>query len=237
MNHLAHLLLARLGGASMPGVLMGDFVKGALGTRFDEELARGIVLHRTTDSFTDAHPRVGASRRLFTRPTRRYAGIVLDICYDHFLLKHWHRYAGDGSIVFTRRAYAVLEQARERMPPELRRALPGMISRDWLRSCETLDGVSGTLAHVFSRLSRSIPAAAAMDDVRDLYPRLEQEFLEFFPDVIDYTLQQCQAPVDQDPLAAAAPARESGPPAPGRRGDSEPPVERWASDAKTMSTA
>lgn len=218
MNHLAHLLLTSLSGESLPGALMGDFVKGRLGGRYDEELRRAIQLHRRTDTFTDRHPRVCEGRRLFGPGTRRYAGIVMDVCYDHFLLRHWDRYARGDPGIFTRRAYAVLEAGRARMPPALRRALPGMIARDWLRACETLEGVSTTLERTLSRLSRRVPAAEAMAEVHVHYERLERGFLSFFPDAIAFA-EGHPAGAKEDPLAAVPAARGERSPVPQGRGD------------------
>lgn len=219
MNHLAHLLLADLGGESLPGVLMGDFVKGRLGERYDGDLARGILLHRRTDSFMDGHPRVAASRRLFSRRSRRYAGIILDVCYDHFLLRYWRRYSSAEPATFTRGAYAALERERLRMPPPLQHALPRMIARDWLHSCETLEGVGVTLARVVSRLSRPVAVTAAMGEVQQHYATLEDDFLAFFPDVLAFTARQCSGCRDKNPLVTAIVTRGNLSPVPGGRGD------------------
>lgn len=193
MNHLAHLLLTDMAGESRPGALMGDFVKGRLGMRYDDDLARGILLHRRIDSFMDDHPRVAASRCLFGPRTRRYAGIILDLCYDHFLLRHWRRYSNADPAVFTRGVYADLERDRHRLPLSLQRALPQMIARNWLHSCETLEGVGATFARVVLRLSRPVPVAEAMAEVRQHSPSLEEGFLAFFPEAVAYTVRQREA--------------------------------------------
>lgn len=35
------------------------------------------------DWFTDSHEIFGASRRLISGPRRRYAGVIIDVLYDH----------------------------------------------------------------------------------------------------------------------------------------------------------
>ena len=78
MNYLAHLLLAEDTEESLLGNFLGDFVKGNIGTRYSPAIARGILLHRKVDAFTDTHPITKSSRCLFSRQRRRYAGIIID---------------------------------------------------------------------------------------------------------------------------------------------------------------
>jgi len=92
MNYLAHLYLAERSGTSAAGNFLGDFVKGRPEDRYSSELAVGIRLHRRIDTLTDAHPGVRHARRLMPRPHRRYAGILLDMWFDHVLAREWPRW-------------------------------------------------------------------------------------------------------------------------------------------------
>ncbi|MFD2980371.1 ACP phosphodiesterase, partial [Klebsiella pneumoniae] len=75
------------------GSLYGDFVKGSLEGRFAPALEAAIRLHRQIDSYTDRHPVVLAALARFPRERRRFAGIVLDVFFDHCLARHWGNYA------------------------------------------------------------------------------------------------------------------------------------------------
>lgn len=55
MNYFAHLYLADNSPGSQIGSLLGDFVKGTLDNAYDEEITRGILIHRRIDSFSDSH--------------------------------------------------------------------------------------------------------------------------------------------------------------------------------------
>jgi len=100
MNYLAHLALIPTScrdreDALRIGNLLGDFIKGtesSLRLQFPVDLVDGIKLHRAIDKFTDAHPSFLESKQLLAPERRRYAGIVLDIIYDHFLSIHWKTY-------------------------------------------------------------------------------------------------------------------------------------------------
>ena len=92
MNHLAHALLADAGGIEFAlGSAMGDFVRGRPDPAWPLARQAGLRFHRAIDAFTDAHPEVVAARNQFTPPMRRYAGIVLDVWFDHLLVLKWDR--------------------------------------------------------------------------------------------------------------------------------------------------
>ena len=89
MNYLAHLYLAKDSTESMIGGILGDFVKGSGKEQYPDKIKKGIELHRKIDSYTDSHPMTQASRRLYRPPWRRFAGVIVDLCCDHFLYRHW----------------------------------------------------------------------------------------------------------------------------------------------------
>ena len=92
MNFLAHFQLAWPDEGLVLGALEGDYYKGPLGSELPEGLARGVRLHRAIDAYTDQHPTVAALRRNFPKGLRRYAGILIDLSFDHYLTQHWHTF-------------------------------------------------------------------------------------------------------------------------------------------------
>ena len=93
MNYLAHLYLADNTPESWVGAMLGDFVKGAIKDKYAPIIQYNIELHRRIDAYTDAHPIVRAAKPLIASERRRFAGILLDIFYDHYLAKHWARFS------------------------------------------------------------------------------------------------------------------------------------------------
>src|SRR5450432_1821563 len=92
MNFLAHLYLSGDNPQVMIGNFIGDFVKGKnLTERFDTDVAKGIALHREIDWFTDTHIVVKQSKDRLRPKYRHYAGVIVDIFYDHFLAKNWDK--------------------------------------------------------------------------------------------------------------------------------------------------
>ena len=56
MNYLAHIYLSGTNDLLKIGNFMADSIKGNTYKLFDDEITKGILLHRHIDSFTDAHP-------------------------------------------------------------------------------------------------------------------------------------------------------------------------------------
>ncbi len=93
MNYLAHFFLAENTPESLLGNLLGDFVKGSAVNLYPQEIIKGIYLHRKVDSYTDSHAIVRSSKSLVCSQRRRFAGVLIDVFYDHFLAKNWREYS------------------------------------------------------------------------------------------------------------------------------------------------
>jgi len=108
MNYLAHLFCSPGSPDVQLGSFIADFVKGRVDGRFPRAVAEGIRDHRKADLFTDSHEFFSASRRLISRERRRFAGVIIDVLYDHFLTTGWDRYASVGLDEFVGTVYANL---------------------------------------------------------------------------------------------------------------------------------
>ena len=93
MNYLAHAWLARHSDDAILGAMLGDFVHGQQALLdWPVPVREEIVRHRFIDRYTDSHPEVIAARARFGT-LRRYAGIALDVYFDHCLARGWARCA------------------------------------------------------------------------------------------------------------------------------------------------
>ncbi len=106
MNYLAHLLLAGDGDDARLGSVLGDFVKGDPAGRFDAGICEGIFQRRRIDRYTDAHQVTIQSRARFSQQRRRFSGVIVDVCWDHFLSRHWHRFSSRDRASFIEEAYS-----------------------------------------------------------------------------------------------------------------------------------
>jgi acyl carrier protein phosphodiesterase len=183
MNYLAHFYLAEQSREGLLGSLLGDFVKGRLDGRFPQTVRRGIALHRAIDSFTDAHPLHLESRNRIGRQRRRYAGIIVDVCYDHFLCRNWAEHSNQSLSSFAERVYDVLREHRDDLPDRLQQIVPHMIADDWLSSYADLENVGRALDGIARRITRSNPLAGALTEIEANYAALDGDFQRFFPEL------------------------------------------------------
>lgn len=186
MNFLAHLHLARPTPVSRLGNLLGDFVRGRPDDRFSPGIWQGIMHHRHLDAFTDAHPAWKRSRGRLGPDRRRFAGILVDVFYDHFLSRHWHAFApGHLSLDrFIDQCHRDLREALPLGPPEIEIVLEHMERQAWLISYGKLDGIEEALCRMASRSPRLSKLATGLSDLEHDYPHFEADFLDFYPDAI-----------------------------------------------------
>jgi acyl carrier protein phosphodiesterase len=104
MNFLAHLWLTDRAGLPLAGAILGDVLHGALPGHMPPALARAVRFHRLVDARTDRHPRVALVRADFPPGARRFAGIVLDLVFDHALARDWPAFSAEPLAHFADRA-------------------------------------------------------------------------------------------------------------------------------------
>jgi acyl carrier protein phosphodiesterase len=180
MNYLAHLHLGGQRPGQLLGSLYGDFVKGRLQGQFAAEIEGAIQLHRSIDVFTDRHPQVDIALSRFSMTRRRYAGIVLDVFFDHCLARDWTLYADRPLALFTSDVYRVLSSERQ-LPERLAKIAPHMVANDWLGSYQEFEVLEQVLRGISRRLTRPEELAAAMQELRRLYEPLSEDFRLFYP--------------------------------------------------------
>lgn len=189
MNYLAHLHLGGQRPGQLLGSLYGDFVKGRLQGQFDPEIEAAIQLHRSIDMFTDRHPLVDVSLSRFSLTRRRYAGIVLDVFFDHCLARDWSLYADRPLEDFTSDVYRVLA-AEPQLPGRLAQIAPHMAANDWLGSYRDFAVLEQVLRGISRRLTRPEELAEAMQELRLLYEPLSEDFRLFYPQLQVFSQNQ-----------------------------------------------
>ena len=187
MNYLAHAWLARHSDEAMLGAILGDFVFGQSTLQdWPVSIRSEIVRHRRIDRYTDDHPAVVAARGLFDAAgLRRYAGIVLDVYFDHCLARDWLRWNDVSLTTFTSRVYRVLHDHRGQLPPRLQAIAPRMAAHDWLGSYRQRKNVDAAVRGIATRLSRNGERLiACLDVLRANETAVDAAFEAFFPDLI-----------------------------------------------------
>jgi acyl carrier protein phosphodiesterase len=187
MNFLAHLYLSGNDPEITIGNFIGDFVKGKqLDNRFSKGVQMGIELHRHIDSFTDSHDIVGFSKKRLWPKYRHYAGVIVDIYYDHFLAKQWDLYHSELLPDFADKCYALLQSNVDSLPEEVKFMLPYMIKGNWLVNYSRLEGIHRALSGMARRTTFVSKMEEAVQDLEKDYKSYNNEFDEFFPSLVKH---------------------------------------------------
>lgn len=190
MNHLAHALLAAPDADLVFGGLIADFLRGAVDPQLQRGVRVGIALHRAVDRYTDAHPQVVAARALFEPPYRRYAGIMLDVWFDHLLARDWHRYADSSLSAFSQDVQGLLAMRADELPPRMHSFARYLHARDLPEAYRYAPMIEQVLHGLSQRLSRENPLAHALPVVQAHASALDRHFAAFFPDLLEYAAQE-----------------------------------------------
>jgi acyl carrier protein phosphodiesterase len=186
VNFLAHTYLSGCNEEIIVGNFMGDYVKGRNYVLFPEEVKKGILIHRDIDTFTDMHLITRRSKQLVATRYSKYAGIIIDIFYDHFLASLWDDYSTLPLSEFVHRTYDLLKRNYQVLPEAIKRWFPTFLENNWMMAYTTVDGIELVLERMAANTSLPNHAAYAVDVLSKEYARFRDDFLEFFPQIIEF---------------------------------------------------
>ncbi len=187
MNFLAHLYLSPKNDEIIFGNFIADSVKGKeVFEEYSPLIQQGILLHREIDQYTDNHPVFKKSKKRLQAKYRMYSGVIVDIYYDHFLAKYWDEYSEKNIHQFVSLTYQMLIKNFGLLPKRSKRILPFMIAQNWLVNYSKLKDLRRVFRGMSRRTSNSSPMITSVDDLEQHYELFENEFRQFFPDIIHY---------------------------------------------------
>ena len=191
MNFLAHLCLANGDTGLMLGGMFGDFVRGRRALRaFPDPIRQGIVLHRYIDRTTDHSSVVKKLRPRFPREFRRYAGIIIDLAFDHELAINWWRYMPGSLERFDLEVRDLLRDNAELVPEGLSQFMLYADRHGLFTAYREADVTMFALAGIGTRLTRPNPLHRVVEIWPELAPEFRTAFRQLFPqiqsDVLDW---------------------------------------------------
>jgi acyl carrier protein phosphodiesterase len=189
LNFLAHLHLADPDEGLMLGGVVADFIRNPEVAALPPNVQAGVRLHRSIDSFTDHHQIVHQSIGRVSSRYGWFAGIAIDIYYDHLLARNWECFSTEPLWVFAQRAYRTLELLSPIASTEARVFLRRFI--DLICGYATIEGLTYTLMRVSQRIAERISKKAFWlpDGLPDLIAAdrdLEADFQSFYPELMAY---------------------------------------------------
>lgn len=184
MNFLAHIYLSGDNQMITIGNFVADAIRGNKYKLLSPELQVGVKLHRHIDTFTDAHPVVRQSTKRLHKNYSHYSGVIVDILYDHFLAKNWHKYSDIPLEIYVDDFYKCLNKHFDILPERFQRLLPFMVADNWLLSYATIDGIQRVLNGMNRRTKNKSKMDLATKELKEYYTEFEKEFTQFFEELI-----------------------------------------------------
>lgn len=184
MNFLAHTLFAQGDSQRIAGQFCGDFVRGSDLSAFPQGIVEGIHRHRRIDAYTDQHPAVKSALKLFEPPVRRFAGIITDVVFDHYLARDWADYSDVPIEQHVESVHAALNEHRALLPPQLQRFTEFLQRENILLGNLEFAGVELTLQRLSRRSPKFAPMAQGAHIAQQNEPVLLAAFNDFFPELL-----------------------------------------------------
>lgn len=180
MNFLAHLWLADGDDGLRLGAMLGDFIHGGVAaSELPIAAQRGVQLHRFIDHYMDGLPEMAELRQRFKPPFRRYAGIIIDMAFDHQLARSWSEYSTISLPQFDTEVRQLLAQHDDLLPAELKGFMRYADRRGLFAAYRNKDEILHSLIGLGRRLSRSNP----LHRVDEIWDELEDDFAQGFSQV------------------------------------------------------
>jgi len=186
LNYLAHLYLAQPNADSHFGNLLGDFGGKVHAKHLPLTVQYGLENHYLVDKFTDNHEAVKQAKHYFSPQRKRFAGIALDVLFDHFLIRHWSQFNDMPLAQFKQNSYALLNENLSFMPSRMQRVVMRMTQNDWFKEYETVEGIGFALDNIAKRIRFANQFSGSIEDIRRNYAEIESVFLVFFPKLIEH---------------------------------------------------
>lgn len=180
MNFLFHMLLSGADDQILIGNFMGDFVKGPLADRFPERIRQGVTLHRRIDSFASRAELFQCSRRRLDPHYGLYRGVLVDLFYDHFLVREWSNWSDEPFELYLARTGSIIERQRAELPERMQPLVP-TIFEELLPSYGEVSGIGKALERMSRRVTRSNPLAGGEIELLRHYGDLQADFRGFMP--------------------------------------------------------
>lgn len=186
MNFLAHAYLSFGDPEILIGNMIADLVKGRQVELYPERVQLGIRIHRHIDRFTDVHPVNTEAAELFRESAKKYAGVFLDVSYDHFLALDTANEPEEGWKNFARECYNIISQYKGLFPPHFSTMFMYMKREDWLYNYRNKSLIKRSFRRLKQRavyLDNNAPVFAAFEEH---YDELGKCYNLFFPQLKAY---------------------------------------------------
>lgn len=186
MNFLAHAYLSFNDTDLIVGNLIADMIKGKQIENLPLEVQQGIWLHRQIDTFTDRHPMVKETKKVFDKTAGRYNGSFLDVAYDHFLSRSETFRPKEGWEEFANNCYKAIESRATVLPSQFISMFLYMKGENWMLNYGDKWLIEKSFERLQNRATYIQKEIPVYRDFEKHYDEISASFDAFFPDLVEF---------------------------------------------------
>ncbi len=162
---------------------MADSVRGIMTEKYSPAIQQGIKMHRAIDTFTDAHATVLKSKERLRIHFGKYAPVVADVYYDHFLALHWEEFSQINFREYTHEVYSFLKEHYAVFPERTKKFYEYMVKYDILFAYSKIEGIDQVMKGMSRRARFTSGMENAAEELVNNYAGYKNEFQLFFPEM------------------------------------------------------
>ncbi len=189
VNILAHLYLSGDSDDIKIGNFIGDYVKGHDYQNYPALVRKGIILHRHIDTYTDQHPIVSKAKTRLADQYHKYAGIIIDIFFDHYLSRDWTFFSSTPLKKYIDQTNELLMNNYEMMPPRVQSFLPKLVNNRWMEKYNTIKGIEGVLVRMAKNTTLPEISPYAINILKKYYDTFNDEFYSYFEQLMKFVTE------------------------------------------------
>ncbi len=186
MNILAHIYLSGDSDDIKLGNFIGDYVKGHDYQNYPELIRKGIILHRHIDTYTDQHPIVSKAKKRLADQYHKYAGVIIDIFFDHFLSKNWKDFSLTPLDEFVDETNKLLMNNYNMMPVRVKSFLPKFSKNRWMAWYSSIEGIEDALKRMARNTTLPDMFPYAISTLKQYYDTFRCEFYDYFKQLMNF---------------------------------------------------
>ena len=187
MNFLGHIYLSGDDDQLIIGNFIADCVKGKKYLDYPVGIQKGILLHRSIDSFTDNNTHIQQIKTVLRPTYKLYSGVVTDLFVDHYLAANWLNFSKKPLKEYSEEVYKIFQLNYEILPAKIQGFLSNLIERNRLLSYSEISGVEEALMIMAYKTSLPGKSAEAIKILRGNYDELKTLSLQFVTEVSSFT--------------------------------------------------
>jgi acyl carrier protein phosphodiesterase len=181
MNFLGHFFFSDNDPEILLGQFLGDYVKGKRYLDFETKVAKGILMHRFIDDFTDHQEDCLRLRDALRPDFGLYSPIVIDMFLDHFLARDWHHFHSQPLEDFADWCFEHLLACDLSRFPDAQTTLKYMADGRWIAHYGEKEELSKSLRGMSKRFKSAEKLALAPEWLFNNYDLTEKVFYQHLP--------------------------------------------------------